>query len=224
MTFWAGLDTVFFALTVELYHMDQCPHCGTHLSGETVDVSEDGEENSDASVCPKCGTTFETNGKTEDGRGSDVTEDAWDSDATGATRREVLAYGGGSALLTWGAMGAGWFAFIYEPTSAEEDVVREYVDALDRAHFHTASQLFHEDAPGEAWSATEIPDVGQVDLNVKKTEIVDRQEDVDIATVQELALVVATISIEGAFESQTKEVGFVVAKNMDGEWELWEDR
>jgi hypothetical protein len=196
--------------------MDQCPHCGTQLSEETVDVSGDGEEPSDDSVCPECGTALEPNRETEG--------DAWDSDGPGATRREMLAYGGGSALLTWGAIGAGWYAFIYEQTGPEEDVVREYVDALDRAHFYTASQLFHEDAPGEAWSPNEIPDVGQVDLSVEKTEVVDRQEEVDIGTVQELALVIATITIDGRVESQTMDVGFVVAKNQDGEWKLWQDR
>lgn len=216
--------------------MDQCPHCGAELPVDTVQesatekqLSGDGSELSEEGkalaenrepvpkevTCPECDATVDT---------SQTGGDKWNTASSGATRREMLTYGGGSALLTLGAIGAGWFTFFYEQRSPEEELVREYVDALDRSHFYTASQLFHEDAPGEAWTANEIPDVDQVDMSVDGTEVVDREDEVDITTVQELALVIAEIAIDGGMESQTMEVGFVLAKNQDGEWKLWEDR
>ncbi|PSP27444.1 hypothetical protein BRC65_05630 [Halobacteriales archaeon QH_2_65_14] len=193
--------------------MTDCSHCG----GRVLTAME---------ACPHCGQSLADVG-TDAGSGDDE-ESAGDGEKSleyrNVSRREMLAYGGGSAVATWAAAGAGWFAFIYEQTGPEEDVVREYVSALDRSHFYTASQLFHENAPGEAWTAEELPDVDQVDLSVEEAEVTDREEDVDIDGVQELALVVAEISMETSLESQTMEVAFVVALNEDGEWKLWRDR
>ena len=143
---------------------------------------------------------------------------------TGVTRRGLLVYSGGSALATFGGAGSGWFVFIREPTGPEEDVVREYVDALDRAHFHTAQELFHENAPGEAWSPSEIPDIGQVSLTVEETAVVDRETDIEIDGVEELALVHVDIELDDGSQVELLELAFVVARDEDGEWLLWQDR
>ncbi len=178
--------------------MGQCPHCGGGVSGA------DGTER-----CPHCETA--------------MAEDVED-EPVGVTRRGLLTYGGGSALATWGGVAAGWYVLIHEPTGPEEDVVREYVDALDRSHFHTADELFHENAPGEAWGPAEIPDVDRVDLTVERTEVVDRVEEPDIEGVEELALVHVDITIDDGLQSELLELAFVVALNEDGEWKIWEDR
>lgn len=201
--------------------MGHCPHCGR-------------EHPASAAVCPHCEQSLAAGEKPADDGPREPTPDvaatgeesepASETVTTGVSRRGMLAYGGGTALATWGGIGAGWFAFVYERTSPEEDVVREYVDAVDRSKFYTAQQLFHEDAPGEAWSATEIPDVDRLSLTIENTEVVDRQSEVDHENVRELALVVAEITIESSQQSETIEVGFVVAQNDGGEWKLWEDR
>lgn len=179
--------------------MDSCPHCGETVSGE----SSDEERGS----CPHCAVIFP--GETEPG---------------GVSRRGLLTWGSGSALATFTGAGLGWFVFVHEPTGPEEDVVREYVDALDRSHFYTAQTLFHEDAPGEAWRPEELPDVDRIELTVEETEVVDRVEDPEIDGVEELALVHVDISIDDGVRSDLLQLAFVVALNEDGEWKLWRDR
>lgn len=176
--------------------MDSCPECGQTVEGEQR--------------CPACGTTLA------------AAED--ETVEPGVTRRGLLTYSGGSALLTLGGIGAGWFAFLRERTTPEEEVVREYVDALDRAQFYTAETLFHEDAPVEAWGPAEIPDVGRISLTVEDTEVADREEVPDMASVEELALVQVDITMDDGVESTLLELAFVVALNEDGEWKMWRDR
>lgn len=177
--------------------MGRCQECGEPVSEGT---------------CPACGGSHEE-GNSVERRRSD-----------GVSRRGMLTYGGGSALLTWLAAGTGWYVFIHEPTSPEEAVVREYVEALDRAHFYTAAGLFHDNAPGEAWGPGELPDVNRVELAVEQTEVVDRETDVDLDGVEELALVHADISIDDGRRSNVLYVAFVVALNDDGEWRLWDEQ
>jgi len=139
------------------------------------------------------------------------------------SRRGMLTYGVGSALATWLVIGAGWLAFFYERTGPEEDVVREYVAAVDRSHFYTAQELFHENAPDQAWRPQEIPDVERVDLIVEETEVVDRETEPETEGVEEVALVHADVTIDDGSRSELLELAFVVAKNEDGEWKLWQD-
>lgn len=178
--------------------MDNCPHCGAAVSGE-------GER---GGACSQCGVILASNFE----------------ESSGVSRRGLLTYGGGSALATWAGVGLGWWMFLREPTGPEEDVVREYVDALDRSHFYTAQSLFHENAPGRAWSPAEIPDVDRVALTVERTEVVDRVENPNIEGVAELALVHVDITIDDGVRTDLLELAFVVALNEDGEWKLWRDR
>jgi len=176
--------------------MNSCPECGRTVEGEQA--------------CPRCGVALAA----DDDESVDL----------GVTRRGLLTYSGGSALLTLGGIGAGWFAFVREDTGPEEEVVREYVDALDRSHFYTAETLFHEDAPVEAWGPAELPDVGRLSLTVEDTEVVDREDEPDVAGVEELALVHVDITIDDGVESTLLELAFVVALNEEGEWKMWRDR
>ncbi|MEF8813392.1 MAG: hypothetical protein V5A55_06190 [Halovenus sp.] len=159
-----------------------------------------------------------------DGGGPEAGDEAEDR-AGKLSRRAMLGYGVGSTLVTLGAFAAGWRTFLYEHTTPAEDVVREYVDALDRAHFVTAGELFHENAPDPPPTAAENPDLESVDLTVEETEVLDRAEDVSIAGVEELALVRTRITIESPFGGeQTVEPRITAARNEDGEWRIWRDR
>jgi hypothetical protein len=197
---------------------DVCPACEESLGGDGSKTSPEDESG-----------TVDEKRLTED-RELDVdndksdTEDDIPADPPGVSRRGMLTYSGGSALLTFGGLGAGWFAFIREPTGPEEDVVREYVAALDRSHFYTAQSLFHENAPDDAWSATELPTMDRAELTVERTEVVDRQSDVDISGVQELALVHIDITYRDSQRTELLELAFIVAKNENGEWRMWRDQ
>jgi len=147
-----------------------------------------------------------------------------DGESDRLSRRAMLGYGVGSALAMLGAFAAGWGILIYERTTPAEDVVRDYVAALDRSHFVTASELFHENAPDSPPTAAENPDLEGVDMTVEETEVIDRAEDVSLEGVQELALVRTRITIQGPFREQTVEPRITVARNEDGEWRIWRDR
>lgn len=178
--------------------MDRCPECGRSVEG-------------DPEACPACEAALAADSDAE-------------PTAPGVTRRGLLTYSGGSALLTLAGVGAGWYALVYEQRGPEEEVVREYVAALDRAHFYTAQELFHEEAPGEAWGPAEIPDVGRVSLEVERTEVVDRMEEPAVEGVEELALVHVDVRMDDGTRSTLLELAFVVARNEDGEWKMWRDQ
>jgi hypothetical protein len=63
-----------------------------------------------------------------------------------------------------------------------------------------------------------------VSLDVQRTEVVDRQSDLDIPGVRELALVHVDIEYQGGSERRLLELAFIVAQNTDDEWRLWKDR
>jgi hypothetical protein len=176
--------------------------------GEPVDgVGDDGETVADASG---------------DDPDSPAADDAVAKHSV--SRRGMLLYGGGSALVTLGGAGAGWFAFIRASRGPEEEVVREYVDAIDRGYFYTAQELFHENAPTDAWGQDELPGVDRISLSVERTAVADREEDPGLEGVEELALVHVDITMEGGVNSELLELAFVVAQNEAGEWKLWRDR
>lgn len=169
--------------------------------------------------CPHCG------GRLVDGTASTSTDGGDDGETQQRlSRRAMLGYSGGSLLVTLSAAAAGWGFFIYERTGPAEDVVREYVEALDRAHFVTAAELFHENAPDDPPTPAENPDLDSVDITVEETEILDRAEDVSLEGVRELALVGTQVAIESAFNQQTVEPSITTAKNTDGDWRIWEDQ
>jgi hypothetical protein len=194
--------------------MAHCPDC--NASGIT------GEEG-----CPRCsaGRALSDGGQppaeTDD---STVPADEAESvEHDTISRRAMLGYGGGSALLTFAVAGAGWYAFIYEPRTAEEELVREYFSAIDRDHYNTAALLFHEDSPDSPWAADRGAEGSQREISVDDTEVVERWENAEHEAVEEYALVVADVEMDSGFESETFAIGVLVAKNTDDEWRIWRD-
>lgn len=160
-------------------------------------------------------------GSTTGGGPADEEEESVEHDTI--SRRAMLGYGGGSALLTFAVAGGGWYAFIYEPLAAEEELVREYFSAIDRDHYNTAALLFHEASPDSPWAADRVAEVSQMDISVEDTEIVERWENAEHEAVEEYALVVADVEMDSGSESETFAIGVLVAKNTDGEWRIWRD-
>lgn len=179
--------------------MGRCPTCGADADGDH---------------CESCGESLHD---PDDGEGTDC------DGASGLSRRAMLGYTGGSMAATFGVVGAGWLTFVYERTGPEEDVVREYVTALDRQHFNTAALLYHEDAPGTPPSPAENPRLQDTDISVEETAVTARNEDVELDSVAQLAFVDATLVFDSPWETQQVETGFVVARRPEGEWRLWRD-
>lgn len=182
--------------------MGRCPTCGADIDGDHHESCR-GPPDSDA----------RTDGGTDDTAG----------DGDGLSRRAMLGYTAGSAAATLGAIGAGWLAFVYERTGPEEDVVREYVTALSRQKFNTATLLYHEDAPGTPPSPAENPGLQDTDITVEEAEVTARNEDIGLESVAELAFVDVTLVFDSAWETKEVETGFVVARRPDDEWRLWRD-
>jgi len=146
----------------------------------------------------------------------------WD-DPDGVSRRDVLVYGGGSYLFGGLVLGGVWWGVFRDRAGPAEEVVREYVEALDRSQFFTAAGLFHEDAPDPPPSPSDLPDIGRLDLAVESTEVLDRDADPEVSSVREFALVRTEVSVESAMESDTLGLDVVVAKNGAGDWKIWSD-
>jgi len=135
----------------------------------------------------------------------------------------MLGYTGGAALSTWALAGAGWYVFIHESLEPEEELVREYFDAIDRDHYNTAALMFHEESPDSPWAADRVAEVSRMEISVEDTEIAERWENADRASIQEWALVVADVEMDSGAESETFAIGILVAKNSEGEWRIWRD-
>jgi len=194
-----------------------CPHCGNSLAADGSTVLTDGGE-------PVSGGG-DAGGESDSGT-DDEPEQAPDTkwaESQGFSRRAMLGYGGGSALVTMTGVGSVWYAFFYPRLSPEEKVVREYFRAIDRNNYNTAERLFHEDSPDSSWASDEVPNLLRVSVSVEDTEIRERWEDAERETVQEYALVAADVTIDNGQQAETFLIGIMVAQNTDGEWRIWRD-
>jgi hypothetical protein len=200
---------------------ESCPYCGnspaaagdrpTVFADGGDPVSSDGDADSETDAAP-------------DAESADADEaDAAGDETQAFSRRAMLGYGGGSALVTLTGVGSVWYAFFYPRYSPEETVVREYFRAIDRNKYNTADRLFHEDSPDSSWANDEIPNLLQVSVTVEDTEIRERWEDAERETVQEYALVAADVTIDNGQQAETFLIGIMVAKNSDDEWRIWRD-
>jgi hypothetical protein len=215
--------------------MTHCQHCGRRVK------PRDGD-------CPHCSNSAEPGGDrpsvladggesaSEEADGDSETDAAPDAESAGATgegaagdenpafsRRAMLGYGGGSALLTLGGAGGIWYAFFYPRLGPEEKVVQEYFRAVDRNNYNTAERLFHEDSPDSSWASDEVPNLLRMSVSVDDTEIRERWGDAERETVQEYALVAADVTIDNGEQAETFVIGIMVAQNTDGEWRIWRD-
>lgn len=198
--------------------MISCPECGR-------------QRESESNRCEHCGTGLATDGGATDGAGTGGGEKLEDDETNRKSpegdrlsRRAMLGYTGAGAGVTFGGIGAGWFVFIREPMGPEEAVVEEYVNALDRAHFNTARDLYHRDSPGKRPTRENFRLMGDREIGVENTEITTRQEESDIETVDELALVETTVSADSPWgEEESFVTDFIVARNPEGDWKIWRD-
>lgn len=179
-----------------LAHQERCMHCGALL--------DDGSG----------------------GTGDDVeASDSGNDDASRSahlSRRAMLGYTGGAAGAVFAGVGAGWFFFVRESIGPEAEVVTEYVDALDRSHFNTAASLYHRSSPGTPPTPEDYPQMEDADIAVEEIEIETRQEESDVEAVEELALVIATISVDTRWDDEeTVQADFIVARNPEDEWKIF---
>jgi hypothetical protein len=201
-----------------------CRRCGTRLvAADGGSAIDDGNENGPASG------EHEGGGSEDAADESEAADDAArEAEPTtrggGVSRRGMLLYSGGSAALTLATIGAGWFAFVYKPRPPEEEVVREYVDAIDRNKFNTATGLFHEESPHTPWPTRDPAEIARMDLTVESTSVDDRQVETERESVREYALVVTEVTFDSGAESERFTVRIVVAQNEDGEWRIWRDQ
>lgn len=198
-----------------------CPYCGNSPAADGDQpvifadggdpVSSDGDADSETDAAPDA----ESEQAAEKG--------ASENENKAFSRRAMLGYGGGSALLTLTGAGGIWYAFFYPRLSPEEKVVREYFRAIDRNNYNTAERLFHENSPDSSWASDEVPNLLRVSVSVEDTEIRERWEDAERETVQEYALVAADVTIDNGQQAETFLIGIMIAQNTDGEWRIWRD-
>lgn len=192
---------------------NHCRHCGAlPVLADGGESEPTGQEESGAEDHPPDSDPA-TTGESEQAN----------SDPGGHSRRAILGYGGGSALLTWVLAGGLWYALVYEQISAEEQVVRDYFNAIGRNNYGTAERLFHSESPDSSWATDEIANLNRVDVSVEDTEVEQRWEEADRESVEEYALVVADVTIDNGEQSETFDIGIMVAQNTDEEWRIWQD-
>jgi hypothetical protein len=196
-----------------------CPHCGNAPDGDRPSVFADGGE----PASEDSDTDGETDAAPDTESAGAAEEDPAGGENPAFSRRAMLGYGGGSALLTLTGAGGVWYAFFYPRLSPEEKVVREYFNAVDRNNYNTAERLFHEDSPDSSWASDEVPNLLRVSVSVEDTEIRERWGDAERETVQEYALVAADVTIDNGEQAETFVIGIMVAQNTDGEWRIWRD-
>lgn len=178
-----------------LAHRERCLHCGAVL-GDASGIGDDLETSDSEDV------------------------DAAESDHL--SRRAMLGYTGGAAGTVFAGVGAGWFLFIHEPLGPEVAVVEEYIDALDRSHFNTILGLYHRSSPGTPPTPAEYPQMDDRSIALEDAEIEARQEESDVDAVEELALVVAMVSVDTPWDDEeTIPADFIVARNPEDEWKIF---
>jgi len=146
-------------------------------------------------------------------------------------RRRLLAYGGVAAV----AAGGGWYFFLRETSpGGPEGVVYEVANATENGDEEALQQLIHEDSPNQESLMSELETgvSGELSVDVRETEVTNRETGVGQPDVQEFATVNATIAFTFELggdsqmqeaETQTQEGSseFVVAQNSEGDWKLW---
>lgn len=185
-----------------LAHQERCMHCGTLLADGSAHSGDSDSQSSDSGA--------------DTGGNDDIDENDH------LSRRAMLGYTGGAAGAVFAGVGAGWFFFVREPIGREAEVVTEYVDALDRSHFNTIRGLYHRSSPGTPPTPEDYPQMQDSDIAVEETEIETRQEESDVEAVEELALVLATVSVDTRWDDEeTVPADFIVARNPEDEWKIF---
>jgi flagellin FlaB len=104
-----------------------------------------------------------------------------------------------------------------------ESVMQAYVDALNAADVAAMADLLHEESPLDEPEEGDLSGVEDLEFTLENATVVD-EEVSEVASnydsVQEFEMIEYTIAVEG--EGKT-ERAFVVAKNQDGEWKLWDE-
>ena len=185
-----------------LAHQERCMHCGTLLADDSEGTGDDVEAS--------------------DAADASGTGDVDTAESDHLSRRAMLGYTGGAAGAVFAGVGAGWFFFVRDPLGPEVEVVEEYIDALDRSHFNTILGLYHRSSPGTPPTPEEYPQMEDRSIALEDAEIETRQEESDVEAVEELALVVATVSVDTPWDDEeTIPADFIVARNPEDEWKIF---
>jgi len=124
------------------------------------------------------------------------------------TRRKVLTYGGGAAVLAGGGWGV--YALLIDRRSPEE-TVRQYYVALDDGDVETAEGFIHTDSPVQ-----EIPDIQvdlfeQNDITIQSTELLGKSD--GRAQVR--------VTVTGAHSEKDQQETTQECRTEGREWKLW---
>jgi len=149
----------------------------------------------------------------------------------GFSRRQMLIGGGGAAVAAVG----GWFVFLRDSGGGPEGVVKSYYSAGSNGNFEQAASLVHEDSPSrDSLTNFEGTNPNEIDISVDSVESLNESEAgfsynaTNYVTVQEFEILDVTTTISnsgtttGQQGSETTTLTWVVAKNTDGEWKLWQ--
>jgi len=150
-------------------------------------------------------------------------EDDDDLERSSVSRRGAIGYLGGTTFGVLGLASAGWYVFLRETRGPEEQVVVDYWDYIDRAHYNSAVALFHRNAPVDPPTPRTVAVYSQANIDVESTEVLDEREETDLAGVGAAAIVRADITLDWGSSSEGMEPAFVVAENDDGDWRMWDD-
>lgn len=195
--------------------------------------SDEGAEREDGDETEQDPEELEQAREKLDGRagniGFDSTSGDWleddddDLERSSVSRRGMLGYLGGTTFGVLGLASAGWYVFLRETRGPEEQVVVDYWDYIDRAHYNSAVALFHEYAPVDPPSARTVAVYSQANIDVESTEVIDEREETDLEGVGAAAIVRADITLDWGTSSERMEPAFIVAENADGDWRMWDD-
>jgi flagellin FlaB len=121
-------------------------------------------------------------------------------------------------------LGAGGWYLLREDSGGPKTVAQQYADALTDRDVAALNALRHQESP----SLPEVDDLSGVqewEISLEDAQVVNENIDYrasNYSGVQEFELVEYVLLIEADGESARAAGQFVVAKNQNGEWKLWD--
>lgn len=125
---------------------------------------------------------------------------------SGTSRRNLLKYGGGAAVLGVGGFLI-WDNFL--SGRSPEETVREFYTALNQSNTNRANELIHSESPTGELSESEASQL-EGEISLESTELINE--------TGETAFVRANISFSNFGSSEAE----IELRKEDGEWKIWE--